>query len=116
MLKAKENNHILSGSDAFKLYDTYGFPIELTEEITTQEGISIDEEGFADEMRQQRERARAARQKTQSMQVQNEVLSKLTTPSTFVGYDKTEIQTEITDIILNGKYVKKQKVKRYNLF
>lgn len=103
MLKAKENNHILSGSDAFKLYDTYGFPIELTEEITTQEGISIDEEGFADEMRQQRERARAARQKTQSMQVQNEVLSKLTTPSTFVGYDKTEIQTEITDIILNGE-------------
>ncbi|WP_301420548.1 alanine--tRNA ligase [Mammaliicoccus lentus] len=103
MLKAKENNHILSGSDAFKLYDTYGFPIELTEEITTQEGISIDEEGFADEMHQQRERARAARQKTQSMQVQNEVLSKLTTPSTFVGYDKTETQTEITDIILNGK-------------
>ncbi|MBW0766750.1 alanine--tRNA ligase [Mammaliicoccus lentus] len=103
MLKAKENNHILSGSDAFKLYDTYGFPIELTEEITTQEGISIDEEGFADEMRQQRERARAARQKTQSMQVQNEVLSKLTTPSTFVGYDKTEIKTEITDIILNGE-------------
>lgn len=103
MLKAKENNHTLSGSDAFKLYDTYGFPIELTEEITTQEGIAIDEEGFADEMRQQRERARAARQKTQSMQVQNEVLSKLTTPSTFVGYDKTETQTEITDIILNGE-------------
>lgn len=103
MLKAKENNHTLSGSDAFKLYDTYGFPIELTEEITAQEGIAIDEEGFADEMRQQRERARAARQKTQSMQVQNEVLSKLTTPSTFVGYDKTETQTEITDIILNGE-------------
>lgn len=103
MVSAKENHNVLSGSDAFKLYDTYGFPIELTEEITTQEGITIDNEGFEAEMRQQRERARAARQKTQSMQVQNEVLGKITTPSQFVGYENTEIQTEITDIILNGE-------------
>lgn len=103
MTTAKQNNNILSGSDAFKLYDTYGFPIELTEEITAQEGIAIDTDGFETEMQQQRNRARMARQKTQSMQVQNEVLGKLTTPSKFIGYDNTETQTEITDIILNGE-------------
>ncbi|MEB8066908.1 MULTISPECIES: alanine--tRNA ligase [Mammaliicoccus] len=105
MNSAKQKDNILSGSDAFKLYDTYGFPIELTEEITAQEGITIDNDGFEDEMRQQRERARAARQKTQSMQVQNEVLGKITTPSKFVGYEQSEIQSEITDIILNGQLV-----------
>ena len=105
MASAKQQGNVLSGSDAFKLYDTYGFPIELTEEITAQEGITIDNEGFEHEMHQQRERARAARQKTQSMQVQNEVLGSINTPSKFVGYDVTETQTEITDIIFNGELV-----------
>ena len=105
MVSAKQQGNVLSGSDAFKLYDTYGFPIELTEEITAQEGITIDNKGFEHEMHQQRERARAARQKTQSMQVQNEVLGSINTPSKFVGYDVTEAQTEITDIIFNGELV-----------
>lgn len=103
MASARQNNYVLTGTDAFKLYDTYGFPIELTEEITAQEDIEIDIDGFNEEMAKQKERARAARQKTQSMQVQNEVLSNLTTPSQFVGYENTAIQTELTDIILNGE-------------
>lgn len=105
MASAKQQGNVLSGSDAFKLYDTYGFPIELTEEITAQEGVTIDNKGFEHEMHQQRERARAARQKTQSMQVQNEVLGSINTPSKFVGYDVTEAQTEITDIIFNDELV-----------
>ena len=58
----------------FKLYDTYGFPIELTEELATQENLSVDMPTFEQEMQQQRDRARQARQNSQSMQVQSEVL------------------------------------------
>ena len=55
--KAKLTTKEINGSDAFKLYDTYGFPIELTEEIATQEGITVDIETFENEMQQQRDRA-----------------------------------------------------------
>ena len=72
--KAKLTTKEINGSDAFKLYDTYGFPIELTEEIATQEGITVDIETFENEMQQQRDRARQARQSSQSMQIQSEVL------------------------------------------
>ena len=58
----------------FKLYDTYGFPIELTEELASQEGITVDMATFETEMEQQRTRAREARQSSQSMQVQSDVL------------------------------------------
>ena len=58
----------------FRLYDTYGFPIELTEEYAEEEGMTVDHEGFEKEMEEQRERARAARQDVDSMQVQGGVL------------------------------------------
>lgn len=103
--QAKTSTHEISGKDAFKLYDTYGFPVELTEEIATQENLSIDMQTFEEEMQQQRDRARQARQNSQSMQVQGEVLKKITTDSTFVGYDVMDKASVITDIIQNGELV-----------
>jgi alanyl-tRNA synthetase len=56
-----ESSAVLAGSVAFKLHDTYGFPIDVTKEVAAERGVAVDEAGFEDEMRQQRERARAAR-------------------------------------------------------
>ncbi|WP_426704639.1 alanine--tRNA ligase [Staphylococcus shinii] len=103
--QAKEQSNEISGKDAFKLYDTYGFPVELTEEIATQENLTVDMAIFESEMQQQRDRARQARQNSQSMQVQSEVLKKITTESKFVGYDVMDRATTITDIIYNGELV-----------
>ena len=103
--KAKSQTNEISGEDAFKLYDTYGFPIELTEEMAAQEDLSVDMAGFETEMSKQRERARQARQSSESMQVQSEVLKNITTDSTFVGYDVMDKVTTITDIIANGEQV-----------
>src|SRR5699024_3704333 len=77
----------ISGETVFKLYDTYGFPKELTEEFVQEYGFSIDEVGFENEMEKQRQRARDARQQTDSMQVQNELLTSLEDESEFIGYD-----------------------------
>ena len=65
-MKAAGKN-TLSGSDAFKLYDTYGFPMDLTKEILEEKGYQIDEAGFKAEMDAQRERARTAREVTNYM-------------------------------------------------
>ena len=81
----------ISGGDVFRLYDTYGFPVELTEEYAEEEGMSIDHEGFETEMEQQRERARTARHDVDSMQVQSGVLGDIKNESKFVGYDQLQI-------------------------
>ncbi|UNB47266.1 alanine--tRNA ligase [Staphylococcus coagulans] len=99
---AKASDRIINGEDAFKLYDTYGFPIELTEEIAVNEGLQIDMDAFESHMDAQRERARKARQNNQSMQVQSEVLKAIKTPSQFLGYETFETDAVITDIILDG--------------
>lgn len=89
---------ILSGEDAFKLYDTYGFPVDLTEEILSDDGIEIDKEGFAAAMEAQRVKARKARKTTNYMgadvTVYQSIDPKLT--SSFVGYENTEYSSEIT--------------------
>lgn len=103
--KAKVTTNEINGKDAFKLYDTYGFPIELTEEIAVQGGLKVDMTTFESEMQQQRDRARQARQNSQSMQVQSEVLKNITSASTFVGYDTTTAQTTLTHLIYNGEEV-----------
>lgn len=102
---AKVSDRIINGEDAFKLYDTYGFPIELTEEIAVNEGLQIDMDAFESHMDAQRERARKARQNNQSMQVQSEVLKAIKTPSQFLGYETFETDAVITDIILDGARV-----------
>lgn len=86
----------------FKLYDTFGFPVELTEELAEEAGVEVDHEGFEVAMEAQRTRAREARQKTQSMQVQNEVLSNIRVSSTFVGYDTLTVDTNIIALLQDG--------------
>lgn len=102
---AKTSTNEIDGKDAFKLYDTYGFPIELTEEIALQEGLNVDMTTFESEMQQQRDRARQARQNSQSMQVQSEVLKNISTESTFVGYETDTAQTTLTHLIYHGEEV-----------
>ncbi|WP_271396478.1 alanine--tRNA ligase [Salinicoccus roseus] len=84
--KANAGGGVISGHDAFRLYDTYGFPYELTKEYAENDGLEVDEEGFVEEMKQQRERARNARKAGESMQVQSETLAGLTAQSEFTGY------------------------------
>lgn len=88
-LKEKGEKRI-AGADIFKLYDTYGFPVELTEEFAQDEGFEVDHEGFEKEMTAQRERARAARSDEKSMGVQTKLFNDLKEESLFVGYDKTK--------------------------
>ena len=72
-----EGKDVIAGSDVFKLYDTYGFPVELTEEYVEEEQMKVDHAGFEAAMEEQRERARSARQDTGSMQVQGGVLGEI---------------------------------------
>lgn len=99
---AKASDNVLKGEDVFKLYDTFGFPVELTEELALEAGVKVDHEGFEVAMEAQRTRAREARQKTQSMQVQNEVLSNIKVESKFVGYDTLTAQTVISTLLQDG--------------
>lgn len=106
--ESKENNSkIINGSDAFKLFDTYGFPIELTQEIANDNGLSVDMKSFHLEMNKQRERARSARSREQSMNNQNKLLLNLKDDSKFVGYDNLSVENaELIDIIINNKFTK----------
>lgn len=104
----------LSGEDAFKLYDTYGFPIDLTKEILEEKGMDVDEEGFHAAMEVQRKTARAARGVTNYMGADVTVYESIDPgiTSTFVGYDtlscESEIivlttETEITEALSDGE-------------
>ncbi|MGM8212954.1 alanine--tRNA ligase [Virgibacillus sp. W0430] len=96
---SKAQNTVISGVDVFRLYDTYGFPKELTEEYVKDQGFTIDVAGFELEMKKQQERARDARKSIDSMQVQDDLLSSVNVESKFVGYDKTEVKTVIEAMI-----------------
>ena len=106
--KAKESgNNVISGKDVFRLYDTYGFPVELTEEYAEEEGMKVDQDGFEHEMEAQRDRARSARQDTGSMQVQGGVLGDITVESEFVGYDDLQASSRVDAIVVNNEIVDK---------
>ncbi|MBZ9635639.1 alanine--tRNA ligase [Clostridium sp. FP1] len=100
------NNKILSGDKAFKLYDTFGFPYELTEEILEDAGIGIDLEGFNSEMQSQRQRARSARGHSNYMgNGENELnLIPKNIETKFNGYDKTELQS-VVKVLISGEEV-----------
>lgn len=100
-----EGKSVISGKDAFKLYDTFGFPFELTQEYAAENGMEVDLEGFENEMKAQRERARAARQEVDSMQVQGGVLSDITVKSEFSGYDHLTGEATILEVLQNGERV-----------
>ncbi|NVY97114.1 alanine--tRNA ligase [Lactobacillus sp. DCY120] len=82
---------VLQGDVAFKLFDTYGFPYELTVESAGEAGLTVDQAGFDAQMQAQKDRARKARGDRQSMGSQDELLMDIKTPSQFVGYDHLEV-------------------------
>jgi len=94
----RAENNILSGEAAFMLYDTYGFPLELTQEVATEVGFVVDTEAFDAHMEEQKVRARKARQNDGSMQQQNELLQNFTKPSEFVGY--TILETQVQPLLI----------------
>lgn len=104
----------LSGDDAFKLYDTYGFPLDLTKEILEEKGFNIDEEGFKKAMQVQRETARSARAVTNYMGADASIYDEIdpAITSNFVGYDRTShtskitvltTETDLTDEVVGGQ-------------
>jgi len=97
----KTTAHQLDGKDAFKLYDTYGFPLELTVEIAEESGFRVDEAGFKAEMKAQQERARNARGDVESMSSQKPDLMAFDTPSIF-SYDPTPITAQVIATFVNG--------------
>ena len=109
-----KDSKMLAGADAFKLYDTYGFPLDLTKEILEEKGYEVDEEGFQAAMEEQRTAARTARKTTNYMGADATVYDEIdpAITSEFIGYDKLEAtskitvlttETEMTEAIVDGQ-------------
>ncbi len=92
------NDTVLPGEDAFKLYDTYGFPLDLTTEILAEKGFTVDQQGFNDCMQTQRETARRARKTTNYMGADETIYQSIpaSVSTTFVGYDRLSDQSKIS--------------------
>ncbi len=112
---AAKNAKVLVGADAFKLYDTYGFPLDLTKEILEEKGYEVDEEGFKAAMDEQRKAAREARKTTNYMGADATVYDEINPAITseFIGYDRLTAEsrvtvlttdTEITEAIVDGQH------------
>lgn len=110
----KEGRTCLGGGDAFKLYDTYGFPLDLTMEILGEKGFTVDEEGFKAAMQEQKEKARAARKVTNYMGADVTVYESIdpSVTTAFVGYDRLShesvitvltTETELVDALTDGE-------------
>ena len=97
----------LSGKNAFKLYDTYGFPLDLTKEILEEKGFNVDEDGFKACMEEQKEKARKARKKTNYMGADATIYEQMdkNITSKFVGYDKLENESVISTIATEDEIV-----------
>ena len=101
----KQQSAVLSGEQAFKLHDTYGFPLELTEEIAGEEGIAVDLDGFNAAMEEQRERARLAREDvriTSDMPLWEEI-ERETGKTQFIGYNELKTVSKVAAILVDGK-------------
>ena len=107
-LKTEKKNNI-SGKDLFKLYDTFGFPLDLTDDIAKEHGFSIDEAGFYSEMNEQKERARKSwvgAEEAKAASVYKEAIGSLK-PTEFAGYDRLEVQGIVLAVIHKDKKVDK---------
>ena len=102
-----EGKKVLSGGDAFKLYDTYGFPIDLTEEILEEKGFSYDEAGFEACMEKQRQTARGARKETNYMGADANVYNDIDSPITteFIGYDCLDSREKVAFLTTQDEVV-----------
>ena len=105
--EAKENGtNEIDGRTAFKLYDTYGFPIELTKEYAADEGLSVDQKGFEAAMTEQQNRARKARNIDNGMGVQTDVWTEFKEPSKYVGYTQLEVDgAKVIGLTQEGQHV-----------
>ena len=92
-----------SGADAFKLYDTYGFPIDLTAEMVAEQGMTVDEEEFANQMKEQKQRAREARKALGDLGWAGVEFGKEVPESKFVGYDRLTADGKVTAIVLGDE-------------
>ena len=98
-----KGERVFSGADAFKLYDTYGFPIDLTREMVQEQDMTVDEDAFQDLMEQQRVRARKAREALGDLAWAGVDLGLDPTPTQFTGYDHTIDQGTILAIVCDGE-------------
>ena len=103
----KEGKKVLAGEDAFKLYDTYGFPIDLTIEILEEKGFTVDEDGFKAAMQEQKETARKARKVTNYMGADVTVYESIdpSITSKFVGYDRLTHESKVTVLTTEDEIV-----------
>ena len=104
LISEMENNNvkILDGSEAFKLYDTYGFPLDLTKEILEEKNLDVDENKFEDEMENQRNLARNAR-KTDNKHKHDNLITDGIESTEFVGYDNFDVNGKILAIFVDGE-------------
>ena len=103
---AAKSNGTISGADAFMLYDTFGFPIELTLEYAEEAGLKVDVEGFNENLKEQKRRAKEARSDKGSMKGQNEAFLAFKDESKFVGYEVVEAEAKViakfgNDVVLD---------------
>jgi len=98
----------LSGQDAFQLYDTFGFPFEMTKSILEESGLNIDESGFEREMEKQREQARSSTQMTGNIFDEGPIgiIKETAKETTFLGYENCEIESRVIGLIIDEKLVK----------
>lgn len=102
----KSGTNQIDGQTAFKLYDTYGFPIELTKEYASDEGLTVDQEGFETAMTEQQNRARNARDIDNGMGVQTDVWTDFKEPSKYVGYTQLTVdEAKVIGLTQDGQHV-----------
>ena len=106
-IKASKGENVLEGADSFKLYDTYGFPLDLMQEILGEEGITVDEDAFRAEMEKQRTRAREARETDTYMGAEETVFHQLPAEmaTEFVGYDNNEFDGKVLALVSGNAVV-----------
>ncbi|TYP50364.1 alanine--tRNA ligase [Thermosediminibacter litoriperuensis] len=97
----EKNQKVIPGEMAFMLYDTYGFPLDLTEDVAREKGFTIDREAFNELMERQRERAKAARKEGYPVNELYEILAPME-PTIFVGYDSLSAETQV-EMIISGQ-------------
>lgn len=102
---ARAGNGVIPGADAFRLYDTYGFPVDLTADIARERGLSVDMAGFDAAMEQQRETARAAGKFTSNTGLPADLVAQMT-PTGFLGYDQLDVGgLQIVALLKDGRPV-----------
>ena len=101
-----EKGGVLSGDDAFRLYDTYGFPLDLTKDILSEKGMTVDEDGFRELMEKQRQMARSSRKSADAESWKSDGISfENIAPTVFRGYTENFCKAKILDLVVEGEHI-----------